>query len=543
MRVPILSYQTMFIHGNAYAQNHLRALAADLRYITEAGYSIRPLRDVVDAWLAGRQGELEGVVALTCDDSGDFAWRELDHPTCGKQPSLGGILRDFQRDFPGKQPRLNVTTFEVASPEARADLDRVCLIGRRWWTDSWWREATASGLVHVGNHSWDHNHEAVSASRMRTRERGTFAAITSEDLADFEIRQAREYLDAHVPNPGAALFAYPYSEPIRYLVEEYFGRKGEASGAIAAFTGQAGFIEAGSNRWSLPRFRCGRDWSTPEDLGSILEASRSGSRPWIAAQRERIASAPADIGAFDVFLRAQVESIPGWLLRDAALLTAHLTAAQRKLGLEGAVLEIGVYQGKYLAALCALAREGEPVVGVDLFVGGHDAEADARSVKENIDRACGAMPALQIHIADSLKLDAKGLARRCGVEKFRFVSIDGGHTREVVLADLRTAWPMLAPGAIVALDDVFNFIAPGVGEGIAEFVHRDAPAFAPFAICGNKVFVTTPDHHARYLEAAKGFLDAVPWLPSCARARARRAEEAVIGHIPESYGHEVVVIG
>ena len=208
----------MRIAGNDYANNDLKALAADLRQVTQAGFRIMPLRSIVDLWLGNRGAELNGkLVALACNGGADFDYLDLAHPTAGAQRSILNTLRDFAAEHPGKQDRLNITSFVIASPEARAVLDRTCMVGKGWWTDGWWKAAIESGLMHLGNHSWDHNHETLQDSFAPGVRRGTFLNIDSKERADYEVRQAAAYLAAHAPNPGAALFAYPYGQSNRYL--------------------------------------------------------------------------------------------------------------------------------------------------------------------------------------------------------------------------------------------------------------------------------------------------------------------------------------
>jgi peptidoglycan/xylan/chitin deacetylase (PgdA/CDA1 family)/predicted O-methyltransferase YrrM len=537
MRIPILTYQPMNIHGNAYHANHLKALEADLLQLTEAGFRVVPLSTAVDAWLEGRAGELEGrIVALASDDGADFDYRDLPHPVAGMQRSAINVLRDFAARHPGRQPGLHITAFTVVSPEARAALDKACMLGRGWWSEDWWREAVGSGLMHVASHSWDHNHEALPPSFSLGVARGTFGAIASRRLADHEIRQAAQYLRSHVANPGAALFAYPYGEGNAYLVEDYLPAHAVEIGLKAAFTARPGFWEDDTGRWEIPRFVCGRDWRSPEELRTILDDASGSGRAWTA---RRPGDATAS-GGFVAFLRSRVEAIPGWMHAEAALLTAHLTELQRSLGISGPVLEIGVFRGKYLSVLYELSTPDERVVGVDLFVGASDKDAAAARARADIAAACGDDSRLAILVADSLELDAAKLARLSGEGAFRFVSIDGGHTRELVHRDLETASPLLQPGGIMALDDVFNFGTPGVLEGVAEFFLRAKPALAPFAICYNKVFVTTPDFHARYLAGARRFLDEYPWLPTSRNTLARCRENAQAGFTPMLFGYEVL---
>ena len=91
----------------------------------------------------------------------------------------------------------------------------------------------------------------------------------------------------------------------------------------------------------------------------------------------------------------------------------------------------------------------------------------------------------------------------------------------------------------MALDDAFNFGTPGVIEGIAEFFFRHKPALAPFAQCYNKLFVTTPDFHARYLGATLQFVEEMA-LPTCERTRAQRRENQTYDFTPMMFGYEVV---
>ena len=117
MKIPVLTYHSLDIHGNDYDNNDLVALACDIRLITRAGFRIVPLHAVVSRWLAS-PASLDGerLVALTCDDGADFDYFDLPHPTAGVQRSVMNLLRDFERTNPGAQPGLHVTSFVIVSP-------------------------------------------------------------------------------------------------------------------------------------------------------------------------------------------------------------------------------------------------------------------------------------------------------------------------------------------------------------------------------------------------------------------------------------------
>ena len=139
MSIPILTYHPMRIHGTDYASNDLVALAADLYILSELGLEIRPLHEVVAQWLASPTAlDARPVVALTCDDGSDFDARDLPHPTWGVQRSVLGILSDYRQRHAASQPGLHITSFVIASPAARAELDRTCMAGLGWWNETWW---------------------------------------------------------------------------------------------------------------------------------------------------------------------------------------------------------------------------------------------------------------------------------------------------------------------------------------------------------------------------------------------------------------------
>ena len=267
MNVPVLTYHSMRIHGNARGENDLVALADDLEVIAALGRRVVPLAEVVQALLT--DDDLGDAVAITCDDGPDFDFHDLVHPTYGPQRSVFNVLKDSAALFPRDRPP-HATSFVIVSPDARTELDVTCMAGQGWWNDHWWAPAASSGRLHVGNHSWDHNHETLSSSFAREAVRGSFRVVDTREFADAQIRRAQERLRAIAPNPGDRLFAYPYGESSPYLVEEYFPRFHSEIGVEAAFGDLPEPVHSGSDRWNLPRFICGRDWRSAEDLVQML---------------------------------------------------------------------------------------------------------------------------------------------------------------------------------------------------------------------------------------------------------------------------------
>ncbi|MFC4821340.1 polysaccharide deacetylase family protein [Dokdonella ginsengisoli] len=271
MRATILAYHAVNVAGAGYDKNDHVAFAADLRLIHRLGLRVVPLRWLAEGLLGRTDRDLSRAVVLTCDDGSDLDYFDVDYPGHGRQRSLFNAMIDFRREHGYQaQPHLHLTSFVIASPEARAVLDRRCLFDRGWMRDGWWRAAQASGLISIENHSWDHNHAELPHTVQRAQVKGTFRSVDTYADADAEIRQASDWLDAHCPARATSLFAYPYGESNDYLVQEYFPRHAHEHRLIAAVGTDPQPVRADSDVWTLPRYVCGHHWSSPGELERIL---------------------------------------------------------------------------------------------------------------------------------------------------------------------------------------------------------------------------------------------------------------------------------
>ncbi len=270
MRVPILTYHAVNVAGNDYAGNDHIAFAEDLRLIHAEGLRIVPLYQVVDVLLAKAQHDLHRCVALTCDDGTDYDYFDLDYPPYGMQRSFFNALVDFRRETDANsQPLLHLTSFVIASPLARAEMDRNCLFGQDAMNEHWWQSANSSGLMRIENHSWDHNHPQLGPSDCDSMPRGSFLEVNNAARAEFEIAQATRYLNEHLTVP-VSLFCYPFSQVPDYLRDDYLPNQLSRHGMRAAFADGATPVTEHSPRWELPRYICGYHWKTPEGLRAIL---------------------------------------------------------------------------------------------------------------------------------------------------------------------------------------------------------------------------------------------------------------------------------
>jgi hypothetical protein len=264
MRAAVLCYHGNNVNGADYASNDHVALREDLRLLHALGVRVTSLGDVVTLLQGG--DDASGTVAITFDDGSWFDWHDLEHPTLGPQRSFANVLADAQSELGAPQP---ATSFVIASPQARAELDRTCLIGQGWWGEDWWEAAVRSGRLSIESHSWDHQHDTLARTATGLPG-GTFENIATREAADIEIRQASDYLDARLPMRRTRHFAYPYGDAPDYLVHDYLPRRRAEHRLEAAFGTRPEPVHAGANRWHLGRYVCGPHWQSPDGLRAVL---------------------------------------------------------------------------------------------------------------------------------------------------------------------------------------------------------------------------------------------------------------------------------
>lgn len=270
MRIAVLTYHSQNVTGNDYVDNDHVALHHDIEQVLKAGICVVSLRQIADA-LLGKSSLPSRAVAFSCDDGTDLDFRDIHWPHLGLQQSFATIVRRFATKYPMNRfgP---ITSFVIADPEARRELDSRCLKGLGWMSEDWWQPAVASGIFHIGIHGWDHCHPMLERYSATTRPDNGRPDISSYQDAEMQVLQAVSYISARAPNPGTALFAFPFGVSSEYLVREYLPNFQAEHKLTAAFSTEPAIIHGESNRWSLPRYVCGYHWKNPEDLSALLRS-------------------------------------------------------------------------------------------------------------------------------------------------------------------------------------------------------------------------------------------------------------------------------
>jgi predicted O-methyltransferase YrrM len=160
------------------------------------------------------------------------------------------------------------------------------------------------------------------------------------------------------------------------------------------------------------------------------------------------------IPAVDGYLDTGYGSVPGMSSRFAAAICCGLLRIQGELGIPGPVAEIGAFEGRFFIALAHALQAGERALGIDLF------DWPNPAVMERINVNCtkhGVPPERRIlWKADSRSMAPDELLAKLAGQRVRFLHIDGEHSRAALKSDLALATAVLAPGGIIALDDILH---------------------------------------------------------------------------------------
>ncbi|KAG1679838.1 hypothetical protein FOA52_012751 [Chlamydomonas sp. UWO 241] len=187
-------------------------------------------------------------------------------------------------------------------------------------------------------------------------------------------------------------------------------------------------------------------------------------------------------------------------------IAAMLSHYQRLWGISGAAGEIGVHWADYFLPIAVTCRQNELLWVLDVF----------EQQEKNIDKSglgdynifmsrCSTLGLNESNLLVSKMASTEMTPERlCTLvpQRFRFLSIDGGHSRDTVYSDLVFAECQLADGGIAAMDDYSHAYWPGVHEGVVSYfdAHKDS-RLAPFLLANNKLYITTKTHHLRWLGA------------------------------------------
>lgn len=195
------------------------------------------------------------------------------------------------------------------------------------------------------------------------------------------------------------------------------------------------------------------------------------------------------------YAKNKFKEIEGWLDPNTSLIISSLSQILNELKISGGIGEIGVHHGKLFILLHLMLNKNERSFCIDVFDKqelnlDHSGLGSYNEFIKNVQKF-GNLDLVDIFIDSSLKISSNEIIDKTG--QIKILSIDGGHTSEIVFNDFKLGEKILVEGGIIILDDYFNPMWPGVSEGTNRYFINNKTKLKPFAIAANKVFFSNND--------------------------------------------------
>lgn len=235
-----------------------------------------------------------------------------------------------------------------------------------------------------------------------------------------------------------------------------------------------------------------------------------GHVEFVDLSSESIATGRVDGSMQSKYTQMKKETIGGWLDFEDLYSVKLLSDAQHAAGVVGSVGEIGVHHGLLFVGLAQAAYYSEPVFAADIFEQqqfnfDNSGRGDKAIFLKNIDTFTGRTSNdVTLFEGSSLDLTAARIAAK-GLPRARMFSVDGCHTFDCTLSDIKVAACTLAPGGIVLIDDYAQAVDPehkkfvkGVSTAVTAFLGLEGYDLVPFLATANKLYMSDSAHVAQY---------------------------------------------
>ncbi len=182
---------------------------------------------------------------------------------------------------------------------------------------------------------------------------------------------------------------------------------------------------------------------------------------------------------------------------QAAIIWDTLLNKQVSDGVTGDMAEIGVFRGFGACLMGAYLREDEKLTLVDMLCG-------LDYSKEAIVEVAGpkVLERITFHQTDSMRLGRSG--RLASEREYRFFHIDGEHSYDGVMNDLKIAAANISPAGLVVVDDFFSAASPAITHAVFDYIGQTDCRLALFLIGYNKAYLCSNRWLGFYREATIG---------------------------------------
>ncbi|MGD1711797.1 class I SAM-dependent methyltransferase [Dapis sp. BLCC M172] len=216
--------------------------------------------------------------------------------------------------------------------------------------------------------------------------------------------------------------------------------------------------------------------------------------------------------ALDLYLKNGFQNVQGWCNHHVFSFLKYISDVQKARQIKGGACEIGIHHGKLFIGLHNLTTEDESSLAIDIFDNqslniDKSGKGNLEQFKINLNSFAARPESIEVMEKDSITLSIKDLLDiESSLGKFRFFSIDGGHTVQHTINDFKVAEQLICNGGLVMVDDYLSQNWPGVSEGIARLFLLDSPKLIPFMIGAGKLVFTTISFYQEYFKLT------VDWL-------------------------------
>ncbi len=192
-------------------------------------------------------------------------------------------------------------------------------------------------------------------------------------------------------------------------------------------------------------------------------------------------------------LYAEIKALPGYFTYDDVVAFTLLLRTQSISGVTGDLLEIGSYHGRSTVVIGRCVQPGERFIVCDTFERPTELTYPNPPTPEGLRRTLARLAPnlgqVDVRASRSDELDLDGVV-------LRFAHIDGGHSYEVALHDLRFAASHLAPNGIIAVDDYqhpsWKDVTAAVDAFVAESGFDVVADVNRWAESGRKIYLSKP---------------------------------------------------
>jgi hypothetical protein len=203
--------------------------------------------------------------------------------------------------------------------------------------------------------------------------------------------------------------------------------------------------------------------------------------------------------------------VQGWCSTDTFKIINFLNSLP--INKKGGIAEIGVYHGKFYILLNAIVDVDFNSYAIDIFDKQHlnpdFKHYSVDSVTGNLETFKNNLQQYDVHkgkntiiIAGDSTDPALQLTKNIEPGSLKFVSVDGGHSVEHVLNDLKIAEELVSNEGVVIVDDILNETSLGVYEGVVRYLETK-PTLVPIIMGHNKLYMSKISYRDYYFDSCQ----------------------------------------